>query len=150
MYMLAHLDPPLPTTDRRASRRRKLRLEAKGVGEGEAPVVIHDISEDGMLLESSAALAPGETIDVMIPETGAARATVMWNSGRYFGCKFDKSLSTAAVSGALLRSPAQPPSEERKRALLEALSELRSLANMIEQITDRVDCAIEQLRTRKR
>ena len=135
--------------ERRTARRRRLRPEAKGGHAGDAPVVVHDISENGMLLESDAELGAGEVLDVMIPEIGAARATVMWSSGPYFGCRFDKPISTAAVSGALLRSPRQAPGEERKRALLEALTELRSLAGMIEQITDRVDAAIEQLRARR-
>jgi len=147
MALLAHLDLSASPTERRSSQRRRLRLESNH-GEAGTPVVIHDISEQGMLLESEGPLSAGEQIDVLIPESGPAKASVMWTSGRYFGCRFDPPIPTSAVSGALLRSPVRPSGEERQRALTEALAELRGLAREIEQITDRVDAAIDELKRR--
>ena len=109
--------------------------------------MIHDLSEEGMLLESSVALRTGERLDLLIPEAGSAAATIVWSSGRFFGCKFERPLSTAAVSAALLRGPAQspPPRSENESALYVAMVELKALAKEIERITDSVDRAIHKL-----
>lgn len=144
MSLLAHLEPERATSERRLSARRKLRLELEPQGSAGSRVVIHDLSEQGMLLETDARLADGETVDLVIPGAGSAEAAVIWNSGRYFGCRFENPLTSAAVSAALLRSP---PSldEERKRAISNALAELQSLAKAVEQITDQVERAIGKI-----
>lgn len=144
MSLLAHLEPERATSERRLSARRKLRLELEPQGSAGSRVVIHDLSEQGMLLETDARLADGETVDLVIPGAGSAEAAVIWNSGRYFGCRFENPLTSAAVSAALLRSP---PSldEERKRAIYNALAELQSLAKVVEQITDQVERAIGKI-----
>ena len=90
--------------NRRTSPRRTLRLESTLVLEGES-VTIHDISNTGLLLETSASLAEGQRLDVDLPEIGLAKATVVWASARFFGCRFTSPVSKAAVSAALLRSP---------------------------------------------
>lgn len=86
--------------------RRMLRLEAEGlIGSGEAArVLVHNISASGLLLEGEVSLAPGERIDVDLPHTGLTPALVVWASGSYFGCQFEKAISTAALSAAQLRS----------------------------------------------
>lgn len=101
-----------------------------------------------MLLETDARLVDGETVDLVIPGAGSAEAAVIWNSGRYFGCRFENPLTSAAVSAALLRSP---PSldEERKRAIYNALAELQSLAKVVEQITDQVERAIGKISSKR-
>ena len=144
MSLLAHLEPERATSERRLSARRKLRLELEPQGSAGSRVVIHDLSEQGMLLETDARLVDGETVDLVIPGAGSAQAAVIWNSGRYFGCRFENPLTSAAVSAALLRSP---PSldEERKRAICNALAELQSLAKVVEQITDQVERAIGKI-----
>ena len=150
MSLLASLDPPPRPSDRRAARRRKLRLQAQGaIASGRTEVVILDLSEDGMLLKCEAELQVGERIDLVIPEAGAAEATIVWASGRYIGCRFDRPLSTAAVSAALLRSPGRGPEAERKRAVYTAMVELRAVGKVIERITDQVDRAIDRLKKRR-
>ena len=84
--------------------RRTLRLQST-IAEGGDDVVIHDMSHTGLLLETTAFLAERQSLDVELPELGLVRATVVWRSGRYFGCKFARPVSKAAVSAALLRSP---------------------------------------------
>lgn len=125
-----------------------LRLELEPQGSAGSRVVIHDLSEQGMLLETDARLVDGETVDLVIPGAGSAEAAVIWNSGRYFGCRFENPLTSAAVSAALLRSP---PSldEERKRAIYNALAELQSLAKVVEQITDQVERAIGKISSKR-
>jgi hypothetical protein len=148
MSLLAHLEPERATSERRLSARRKLRLELEPQGSAGSRVVIHDLSEQGMLLETDARLVDGETVDLVIPGAGSAEAAVIWNSGRYFGCRFENPLTSAAVSAALLRSP---PSldEERKRAIYNALAELQSLAKVVEQITDQVERAIGKISSKR-
>lgn len=148
MSLLAHLEPERATSERRLSARRKLRLELEPQGSAGSRVVIHDLSEQGMLLETDERLVDGETVDLVIPGAGSAEAAVIWNSGRYFGCRFENPLTSAAVSAALLRSP---PSldEERKRAIYNALAELQSLAKVVEQITDQVERAIGKISSKR-
>ena len=68
-------------------------------------MTIHDISNTGLLLESAAVLAEGQKFDVELPEVGRTRATVVWASARYYGCRFLSPVPKAAISAALLRNP---------------------------------------------
>jgi hypothetical protein len=107
MAILAELHPQRRTSERRVALRRTLQLTVRGETPGgdSAQVLIHDISVTGLLLETSADLLIGETIEVDVPEGGPTSAIVMWNSGRFFGCQFHGRISPAAVSAAVLRSP---------------------------------------------
>ncbi|GAA4743964.1 hypothetical protein GCM10023264_06490 [Sphingomonas daechungensis] len=73
------------------------------------PVVIHDISTTGVLLQTAAKLEPFDDFEIDLPAIGATSAFVVWNSGEYFGCEFANPVSRAAVSAALLRSPIVKP-----------------------------------------
>ena len=93
-------------SSRRKVARRKLRLEAQASGvSANSEVVILDLSTTGLLLETSDALAIGETIDFDLQEASPARAVVKWSSGPFFGCQFKEPISSGAVSAALLRAP---------------------------------------------
>jgi transcriptional regulator with XRE-family HTH domain len=99
-----------PAADARGSARRTLSLPAQGThdnrnagGSGIA-VLIHNISETGLLLESDAGLAVGDPIGIDLPHAGESPATVMWISGRLAGCRFDTPVSSATLSAAQLRS----------------------------------------------
>ena len=84
--------------------RRKLLLEAQGsTAAGPAAVLVHNVSATGLLLESGAALAPGESIEIELPEAGATAARVVWTSGRLAGCQFDAPISAASLSAAQLK-----------------------------------------------
>lgn len=112
MSTLAQLEPRRDGFDGRNAARRKLKLQTSGSTSirGFADVVIHDLSETGVLIETAAELSTGELLDVHIPEVGATAAKVVWNNGRLFGCEFESRISRAAVSAAMLRSPAAAPS----------------------------------------
>ena len=88
--------------------RRTLRLEAEGMtGSGaRAEVLVHNLSEGGLLLETAAPLSVGEELDIELPHAGATRAVARWQSGRLFGCEFVHPVSAAALSAAQLRSVA--------------------------------------------
>jgi hypothetical protein len=108
MALLAQIERVGRVSNARSANRRKLSLAAHGATAAQmfATVVIHDLSETGVLIETNEKLVTGERLEIDIPEAGAPAAAVMWSSGRYFGCQFDQRLSKAAVSAALLRSAA--------------------------------------------
>ena len=98
-------------TDQGQSRagRRRLLLETQGAlpSGAETRVLVHNLSETGLLIESSDGLEIGEAIDLVLPEAGATRASVIWASGELYGCAFDAPLSPATLSAAQLRSALQ-------------------------------------------
>lgn len=106
MVIAAHFEKSPAPTGKARDPRRMLRLEAQGVtASGDAaPVLVHNISANGLLLESEVALAAGERIDIDLPHAGPTPARVIWASGSFFGCQFDALISTAALSAAQLRS----------------------------------------------
>lgn len=93
--------------------RRTLRLEARGALEngGAAKVVVHNISQTGLLLESSTGLAIDERIGVELPHAGEAWARVVWASGNLYGCEFKNPIPSGALSAAQLRSAVAAPVE---------------------------------------
>jgi len=126
-----------PVGSRRLSPRRTLRLQST-IAEGGEDVVIHDISHTGLLLETAAFLADRQSLDVELPEVGLVRATVVWRSGRYVGCRFARPVSKAAVSAALLRSPAadQLPAQPLDEARAwEQLAELCAVPEPAESLS---------------
>ena len=103
MQALARLER-VRGASRRGSSRLKLSLDASLAGSGD-DVVIHDLSPGGILVETSASLRKGARLEVDLPELGATQAKVVWSSGDYYGCQFDKPIPKAALSAALLRNP---------------------------------------------
>lgn len=146
MSLLAHLEPSDSTANRRASARRTLRLQALGTtsSQSAAQVTIHDLSLTGLLIETSADLAAGERIDVEVPEAGLTEAKVVWSSGRFFGCKFKRPIPPAALSSAILRSPAYP-ADENTDQVANTLLELQTLRTQVRQMTERLGEVIDQL-----
>lgn len=98
--------------NRRYAARRHLRL-ATALGPTNASAMIHDLSVTGMLLETAEEALIDDLLLVEIPNVGHVPATVVWNSGRFFGCKFDQPISVAAVSSALLQNPVSNPNSGR-------------------------------------
>ena len=122
----------LPAADQRGFPRRKLCLGSNLQHSGES-VTIHDVSATGLLIETSAVLAPSDSFELELPEVGATPATVVWSSGRYYGCQFKERLPGAAISAALLRSeprtenggpPRLPAANGAKRATASELLEI--------------------------
>lgn len=104
----ARLDPTTSNATSRRTTRRKLRLEAQGSTPSDsADVLILNISTTGLLLETTADLCLGETIELDLPEAAGTRAVIKWSSGQLFGCQFREPVTVATVSGALLRAPSR-------------------------------------------
>jgi hypothetical protein len=71
-------------------------------------------------------------------------AIVVWNSGEFYGCEFAHPISVAAVSAARLQS--DPPASQNGSARpADPVSELRALNAEVEEISARLDRAIDRL-----
>lgn len=147
MAILARLEEE-GSSERRRSARRRLQLITQGSTSSspDIAVVIHDLSVSGLLVETFAAFSVGERIELDLPQSGAAEAVIVWNSGRFYGCKFVQPISTGAVSAALLLSPAGSSASENAQLMAIAMAELRALGAQVEGITDKLDQAIDRRR----
>jgi hypothetical protein len=109
MVLSAQLENSGREIDRRTSDRRVLKLRVPGStasGSG-VPVLIHDMSVSGLLIQTEAGIDVGTMLDIQLPEVGRQSATVVWNRDQFFGCEFQSPLSKAGLSAALLKSHAQ-------------------------------------------
>ena len=110
MSIGAHLEQRRRAVESRVGPRRKLRLGTPGASSsGNAMnVVVHDLSETGLLLQTSGQLSVGEKIEVVLPHAGPTEASVVWGSNDFFGCRFEKRISRATVSASQLQGSPQP------------------------------------------
>lgn len=114
MAIAAHFEAIEDVTEngglRQRAHRRKLLLETQGALQSgvETPVVIHNLSETGLLMESRIELEIQEIIDLELPEAGSIRAKVIWASGRLYGCAFEAPISPFALNAAQLRGAVEP------------------------------------------
>lgn len=110
--LTAYMDTARAVANERGAARRTLRLEVQGsTPAGDASnVLVHNMSETGLLIETAAPLAIGESFEVVMPDAGVLPAVVVWVGGGFFGCRFENPVPTATVSAALLRAPALSPS----------------------------------------
>jgi hypothetical protein len=140
MPMVAYFEERQPAPDRRRSVRRALKL---GVAAGEADdlVTVLDLSLTGALLETSVPMLVGATFEVELPHVGAVEASVIWNSGEYYGCQFGLPISPAALSAALLQAEAQPPAD----AAHDPVAELKQLNAEVERLAWKMDNALRRL-----
>ncbi len=121
--------------DPRAAVRKTLRLLVNAELSGDAvQAEIRNLSESGLLVETTADLLNGEILYLELPETEVIKAAVIWSRGRFFGCEFRTSLPKSVVSAALLLSPNKPP-ERDPTALTPGVSipEEDSFGNDIDQ-----------------
>ena len=111
MAIVAHWEATEASTRRPREPRRKLLLEARGAlpSGASAEILVHDISTTGLLLESAVPLGIDEKIGIELPHAGTTWATVIWTSGKLFGCQFETPISTGALSAAQLRSAVGQP-----------------------------------------
>jgi len=107
MRLEAVLEQHGAAVDSRVAARRSLKLTARSNSPalGDHPVLIHNISRTGLLVEApEQTLAVGDSLFIDVPEDGVAESKVVWESGRFFGCEFRTPISQAALSGALLQA----------------------------------------------
>ena len=100
------IDPELRNS--RSADRRVLRLEVDAANAQDSTrALLHNLSETGVLLETGLALQVGDRLRAELPHAGATDAVIVRASGSFFGCEFVSPISKAAVSAALLLSPAR-------------------------------------------
>ena len=112
-------------------------------------VIVHEISETGLLLESSLPLAQGEQLDVIMPDGGARQIKIVWACGCYFGGEFEghgTALEVRSVSSGMDALPKKGSPE----AVALAAFQLHELSMAIERIASVLDRAIYQLSKRNR
>ena len=88
----------------------------------------------------------GAIFEVELPHAGSVEATVIWNSGEFYGCQFELPISPAALSAALLKSQPEPSGEAPARN--DPLTELQELNADIERLSLKMESALKRL-TRK-
>lgn len=108
MALVARLSWYAEPEEQRLSNRRTLRLEVPLAGGSETNALIYNLSTQGLLLETAAPLQIGDYLAVKLPEAGAVAAEVIWVRDGFAGCQFDRPLSNAAISAALLQAQPQP------------------------------------------
>jgi hypothetical protein len=147
----AYLESGSALDERRSSPRKKLRLSTKGeIGRGEeAKVIVHDISETGLLLESTVKLEQDEELEIILPKLGAKRLKVVWASGRFFGCQFAEPVPDA-VSALAPSGMGAIPKQGSPEAVSLAAVQLHDLSMAIERIGKVLDRAMDQLSKRER
>jgi len=146
MHFHARLLAADADTDRRGSLRRVLRLELTGsiTAAQTADLLVHDLSSGGALLESPVELAIGDTVELDLPAGQPAEATIIWNSGKFYGCEFSQSIDKASLSAALLRSEPSAPPPARQQSV-DLTEEVRSINSQLQAISSRLERAIKQL-----
>ena len=144
MPMLAHFEDLAAQNDRRRYLRRALKL---GTGTGGEQVTIHDLSLTGALLETSVPMLVGAIFEIELPQAGGVEATIVWNSGEFYGCQFELPITPAVLSAALLQS--QPRvAKDNGTVSIDPLSELQELNAEVERIALKMENALARL-TRK-
>ena len=141
MPLLAHFEDVSPKSNRRRYVRRALKLGAGTAGD---PVTLHDLSLTGALIETSLPMLVGAILEVELPEIGAVDATIVWNSGEFYGCQFELPISPAALSAALLQSQPQSGNDDAAGPP-SPIAELRELSAEVERLAHRMDGALKRL-----
>jgi transcriptional regulator with XRE-family HTH domain len=113
-----------PQGDRRSAPRRELHLRLTSIAgkRAAANVVVHDLSQTGLLLQTTMHLAVGDSLQINLPHAGFRAAQVVWISGEFVGCRFEEPISVATVSAAQLRSETAGAVGSVSRAALESAS----------------------------
>ena len=108
MPLPAEIEKVQATTDQRGYCRRTLRLRVEGeLSLHATEAIICNLSEQGLLLESTTELTVGERLHVELPGSGMRSAIVVWNRDHLYGCEFPIPITNATVSAMLLRAPAE-------------------------------------------
>ena len=85
-------------------------------------------------------LGVGATFEIELPQAGPVEATVVWNSGEYYGCQFELPIRPVVLSAALLQSQADPGPGNG-----DPLAELKELNSEVERLAWKMDTALRRL-----
>lgn len=95
------------SSDRRRADRLRMRLESRArVRNGrQVDILVHDLSADGMRIETSHRLEVGDLVAIHLAALPPCAARVMWIARPYAGCVFDEPLTAEDVRTAWRSSP---------------------------------------------
>ena len=95
--------------DRRSARRVRLSLLLDTPGAGDGQVRLLDIAPGGMMLHTDHPFAPGDALEIELPEAGTVDAVIVWRRMTLYGCRFAKPISQATLAALQLRAEPQAP-----------------------------------------
>lgn len=101
------LSPAGPVgSERRESHRHQLSLDAQVRLHDHlvTPVLMHELSRTGFLMQCDAPVGVGERFDIELQESGHHAARAIWACGSLIGCEFQDKLSVSRFSEVLLRA----------------------------------------------
>ena len=120
MPLLAKIERGARVSNSRTASRRKLSLVARGATAAQefATVVIPRLAETGVRIETRWS-CDGEPLAIDIQEAGTVAATVVLDSGQFFGCHSDRRLSKGGGQrlDAAQRRPAPGDGNARRARL---------------------------------
>ena len=134
---------PVPREDRRESGRWHVDLlVALPLDKGGRHARVRNLSEGGMMLETDADMAVGDSLSVKLEGAPGADARIVWRQEQSYGCQFLTPIPTALVSAALLQAPtewagnvsAEPRFEEFPIGLRPTFDELAAWKSEFEKI----------------
>jgi hypothetical protein len=103
---------PVPREDRRDTQRWQVDLLVTlPADRGGRHARVRNLSEGGMMLETDADMAVGDTLSVQLEGAAGTEARIVWRQEQTYGCRFIEPIPTATVSAALLQAPAELPGE---------------------------------------
>jgi len=104
MQVMIQTEPP--HREPRWRVRRDVAIDIPDVGVPSSQMVtVRNLSENGLLVESTALLPVGSTFSLTLAEAGETSAEVIWQRGYLYGCRFHAPLPKAAVNAAIFQSP---------------------------------------------
>lgn len=114
MRMFAHVMNADANVNRRRTARRALMLDAVAHTDADqtSEIIIHNLSQTGLLIESQAEFAVGEIFYLHLPEIGATPAQVRRKDQNSYGCEFLAPVAKVVISAALLKSAFELPDDE--------------------------------------
>ena len=111
----------LTSAERRGALRWRVELILSAGPEHDlSPVVVRNLSEKGLMLQTEATLEVGEEIVVELPGAEDTRARVEWRQEFCYGCEFLVPISSAAVENTIR------PAESKRRSFSRLKSALSS------------------------
>lgn len=115
LIALAELRTETGSTERGFARRRLHLSSEASVADAAYRVLIHDLSENGMMIETIASFETGDEFEVELPGAGPVAAQVVWSEGYRYGCEFTNPVGKAVVSASMLLSPFErAPANDRQ------------------------------------
>jgi hypothetical protein len=101
MGQVAFAEQEIAPGERATDRVRLMLAVSVMAPEGEwVPATIYDLSETGLLMECREQLALGARVQLDDPRLGKCDVEVVWLSGSFYGCRFQRAMNPAIVASA--------------------------------------------------